>query len=1380
MWLVGQSSAFSMRILVASFFPAFYPPRSGGEQRLYYLYSHLSGHFDVTLLSPTYSTHVSEIVTHSATFREHRVPKDPVCDQLHRKLSESGIGPECSAYVVALAGGIETEFGRRFQALVRDHDLIIHESPFTLPYDLTASVDGKPRIYNSYNVESLLAAEMLRGEAGRKATDFIRFLEQSMVADSSLVFATCEDERQVFVAEFGIDPKCTALAPNGFEPPATEATESLAWTVFDVSTPYALFMGSAHPPNIEAALFVVEHVAPALPELEFRLMGAVCDHLPEALPRNVRSLGFLEESDKRRQLEGCAAALNPMFSGAGTNLKMLDYMATGAPIVTTPIGARGLDLKHGVDAFLSEARDYAESLRTVVRAPGAAKAAGVAAKQKAFAEYTWARIAERVRDDIQSVPARTARVSSAGAAARQLLLVVNDFSVAHATGGGQVRIRELLTELGREFDVVLLCLTPEPYRRELRVAPGFTEVKIPKTSEHRGAETRARCEGPVSVDDLVAAEYCARNVEFIATFRRYADQAAAVVFEHPYIAPLIDCVPTGTPIVYSSLNVESDLKAATLRRRPDAVRRIADVIELEDVLLGRADLVVCVSQHDRQRFRETHPDRRYEVIPSGARADLPETPAHRRLFADGDRLRGRAFAAFIGSAHMPNIAAAQFLIDMIAPDVPEVTFAVIGSVCDAVKALRRPRNVLLFGLLGEAEKNVLLAQATLAINPLFEGGGSSLKVPDFFAAGLPLVSTRVGVRGYDVVDGEHFLAAEPANFAPLVRRLASDEGLRHRLARNAHEFWQTHLDWRVLGAQYRRVLRSVVAPKARPRVLVATYRFADPPPGGAEAFLVNVLRELSRRGVLEIEVATCDVGTITNTWHFSAQYSKAERPASDPAYVGAIHRFGVDPGRVGDFERCRRLFSLWMAESRTQAMALPEHFDHPLLLGGWNYPETSDDKVVRWASRDSQIFVGQRSTAMRIAGFAPQDVTIEVVRGGKVVGSRVVSGRFEWRIDLPGDDPIVSLRAARTFVATEDPRELSILVEEATLCEDSASVAVDLREDFASTVRRRAPELWVKSLIEVAERRDPCEDDLFIAVRGPHSKEFRCWLEDNVASYDVVLAQGVPFATPVEVTDIATRQGVPVVVLPHFHMEDTYYHWRRYYDVFRRAWCVIASSRGVKSLVFDALGANSVVLPGGGVDLGEYDKALLPARQEAFRKLHGSSKPFVLVLGRKAGSKHYQLAIDAIAAINRDRHRVDLILIGPDDDGSVVTAPNTFYYGMQERDVVLGALSLSLCLVNMSDSESFGIVLLESWLSGRPVVAQRKCLAFADLVVPGENGFLAESPAEIGRAIEFYLADPASAVEHGNCGKALAEGYSWSHLAERIESLLMDARTDSA
>ncbi len=207
-----------MRILVANFFPAFHPPRSGGEQRYYYLYHYLSRSFDVTLVSPTYSNHAFEVVEFSPTFREHRVPKDEIFDQLHWKLGLDEIGPECSAYVVSLAAATDTAFGRHFQTLAADADVIVHESPFTFPYDRGAGSDGKPRFYNAYNVEHRLAAQILKGPRAEKAVEFIRFVEQSLVSAASLVLATSEDEKNLFVSDFGADPDRVVLVSNGFEP----------------------------------------------------------------------------------------------------------------------------------------------------------------------------------------------------------------------------------------------------------------------------------------------------------------------------------------------------------------------------------------------------------------------------------------------------------------------------------------------------------------------------------------------------------------------------------------------------------------------------------------------------------------------------------------------------------------------------------------------------------------------------------------------------------------------------------------------------------------------------------------------------------------------------------------------------------------------------------------------------------------------------------------------------------------------------------------------------------------------------------------------------------------------------------------------------------
>lgn len=75
-----------MNILVMNFFPAFFPPQSGGELRYFNMYQNLSNYYDVTLLSPTYRDHKYDIIIHSKTFREYRVPKEEIHDIIHQNI----------------------------------------------------------------------------------------------------------------------------------------------------------------------------------------------------------------------------------------------------------------------------------------------------------------------------------------------------------------------------------------------------------------------------------------------------------------------------------------------------------------------------------------------------------------------------------------------------------------------------------------------------------------------------------------------------------------------------------------------------------------------------------------------------------------------------------------------------------------------------------------------------------------------------------------------------------------------------------------------------------------------------------------------------------------------------------------------------------------------------------------------------------------------------------------------------------------------------------------------------------------------------------------------------------------------------------------------
>jgi glycosyltransferase involved in cell wall biosynthesis len=1345
-----------MRLLVANFFPAFFPPSSGGEQRYYYLYKHLSQWHDVTLLSASFHDRPEEIVQHSASFREYRVPKPPVIAELHADLATAGIGDECSALVVGVSSTCDSALRRRFRELATFADVIIHESPFTLPLDETAYCDGKPRVYASYNVECRLAEQMLKGEAGVEAARFIAFLERQLLDRADLVFATSAEDRSAFIDQFG----CRApvgLVPNGFElmaaEPATPSASSNA-------KPYVVFIGSAHPPNVEAAEFICRELAPAVPGLEFRVMGSVCSRLKAEIPSNVRLLGFVEEAEMRRQLAQCAAALNPLVSGSGTNLKMLQYMEAGAPILATPTGARGLELQHGRDALVCPIHCFAESLGQLVERPDLWRPLGDAARDEAYSKYSWARIAQDYRKDLEALGPEPGR------ARRKRLVVVNDFPVSPARSGGEVRMCGLLRELAVDFDVEFLCLTDEDAGSEVRVAPSARQRSFPKTREHLQAQLLADARGPWSVRDIVAADWVLENEPFVSQFLSAAADADLVIFEHPYLAPLASRLPPFVKVLYSSLNVEEDLKRKTLSSRADGHEWAARVAHLERGLVERSCAIVAVSEEDAEVFRGRFPLKDVIVIENGI-GDI----GHAQPVAID--AQARSGAVFLGSGHPPNVDAARFIVEALAPRLPAVQFHLIGSVCHSLMAGDVPENVVRHGVVDDERKERLLASCAIAINPMAWGGGSSLKIPDFLAAGLPLVSTAMGVRGFKVQDGVSYIEAGLADFADKVEALLGDVDLRERLALAGRRVAQ-RLRWPVVGARYRRFLRGLLRTKSGDelRLLAVTYRFANPAPGGAESYLNNMLKHLARRSSMRIDVAACDVGAIQNHWHFSALYHPASPPSREIAGVGNVLRFPIDPPDPEALAKCRALFDRWMEESRVQSRTLFPRLEGSMLMGGWNFPETAGGSPWRWSSLCSHVKLDPSVRAIRVEGTSPMRRRISLRVGGESIDADA-GGSFALEARCPEGGTLAELVVDQPLETTDDPRQLGVAVQRVSVRNDAGWIDLDMERDLEAIARKSIPREWTESLISLAEDRPGGIDDLFCQVRGPHSAAMSAWLETHAASYDAILVQGVPFAPIVWASQIA-RRAAPVVLLPHFHVEDRYYHWKAYYQAFRNADCVLSAPSQLKEQFFDRIDARSESVAGGGIDLEEFEEERREAASRAFRDVHESNRPFVLVLGRKAAGKRYEIVLEALELPGYEAPSFDIVMIGPDEDSKPVDQSFVHYYGSRKREFVLGALAQCACLVNMSESESFGIVLLEAWAMRRPVVAQRNCMAFTDLVQDGVNGYLAESPPEVRRRIEEYLGDPALAARHAAAGYEVARRFSWESLATQVEGIVRD------
>lgn len=103
----------------------------------------------------------------------------------------------------------------------------------------------------------------------------------------------------------------------------------------------------------------------------------------------------------------------------------------------------------------------------------------------------------------------------------------------------------------------------------------------------------------------------------------------------------------------------------------------------------------------------------------------------------------------------------------------------------------------------------VLATCSICIVPLRQGGGSRLKILEAMAAGVPVVSTRVGAEGVEAADGEHLLIADtPGDFADCVSQLLSDHTLASSITSSARKLVEDKYSWTALGDRFVDIVES--------------------------------------------------------------------------------------------------------------------------------------------------------------------------------------------------------------------------------------------------------------------------------------------------------------------------------------------------------------------------------------------------------------------------------------------------------------------------------------------------------------------------------------------------------------------------------------------
>ena len=159
------------------------------------------------------------------------------------------------------------------------------------------------------------------------------------------------------------------------------------------ATPTLLFVGGmGHFPNHEAAERMVNQIFPRVlaehPAATLVIAGQGSDTLPSraANPRNVEYLGFVQDLDPL--IARTAVFVCPMLNGGGTRIKLLDAAAHALPIVSTRMGAQGIDFVDGRDVLLRDSDgDFAAACLELLVDPARSRRLGRAARAIIIAEY---------------------------------------------------------------------------------------------------------------------------------------------------------------------------------------------------------------------------------------------------------------------------------------------------------------------------------------------------------------------------------------------------------------------------------------------------------------------------------------------------------------------------------------------------------------------------------------------------------------------------------------------------------------------------------------------------------------------------------------------------------------------------------------------------------------------------------------------------------------------------------------------------------------------------------------------------------------------------------------------------------------------------------
>lgn len=288
---------------------------------------------------------------------------------------------------------------RELEQLLADRSLDVAVCDFlasSLNFPMNSAT---PVVLFQHNVESILWLRMAKTEKSpvRKLSYKIEAKKMAAYEEMTLrrfrhVIAVSDTDRNEMLK---LAPDCSiTVVPTGVDTEKYKLVESVP-----EEPPIVVFTGSMDwEPNMDAMEFFCQHIWPPIltefPRARFRIVGrSPHSRVRRLASESVEVTGSVPSVID--YLRSATVVVVPLRIGGGTRLKIYEAMAMGKALVSTSIGAEGLDFTDRRDLYIADdAKSFAAAVLNLLRDPGLRRRCEVNAAALA-ASYDWSQIAHR-------------------------------------------------------------------------------------------------------------------------------------------------------------------------------------------------------------------------------------------------------------------------------------------------------------------------------------------------------------------------------------------------------------------------------------------------------------------------------------------------------------------------------------------------------------------------------------------------------------------------------------------------------------------------------------------------------------------------------------------------------------------------------------------------------------------------------------------------------------------------------------------------------------------------------------------------------------------------------------------------------------------------